>query len=54
MKVSSLLSFLVLSLLIIACSSKKDESELYNSAKKSLKNQKYYEALVTYNELLND
>ena len=54
MKVSSLLSFLVLSLLIIACSSKKDESELYNSAKKSLENQKYYEALVTYNELLND
>ncbi|MAT56941.1 MAG: outer membrane protein assembly factor BamD [Melioribacteraceae bacterium] len=52
---NSFLFMLVISVIFIAaCSAKKDETELYNTAKKSLENQMYYEALVNFRELLNE
>ncbi len=54
MKISSLLLVFLLSFLLINCSSKKEETELYTSAKTALDSEKYYDALITFNELLNE
>lgn len=54
MRLGSFLLVVLFSIVMISCSSKKDETELYNKAKKSLNDQNYYDALVSYKELIKE
>lgn len=49
----SILSILIL-LLVVGCSPKKSDKELFEDAKKNLKEDKISEAVVTFEELVND
>jgi len=49
----SIIAFLTL-LLFFGCSSKKSDKELFDEAKGSLKNQKYPEAVMSFEELVKD
>jgi len=49
----SIIAFLTL-LLLLGCSSKKSDKELFGEAKENLKEQKYPEAVMSFEELIKD
>jgi len=49
----SIMSLLIL-LLVVGCSSKKTDKELFDTAKKDLKENKIPEAVATFDQLVND